>query len=109
YRRGFFGLIAEGWEIDDTTGKGSQGSLPPEAGEVECVVGMFDMERAGGTIMTTEEFNEFATIRGMRHLTSEEIAAVRKRRSELFQQWFAVPPGGKLELHYVSAQASTSE
>src|SRR5579862_7984108 len=48
YRRGFFGLIAEGWEIEDTTGKGSRGALPPEAGEVELIVGMFDMERASG-------------------------------------------------------------
>lgn len=30
YRRGFFGLIAEGWEIEDTTGKGARGPLPPK-------------------------------------------------------------------------------
>ena len=45
-RRGFFGLIAEGWEIDDTTGKGLRGRLPQEAVEVEHIVGMFDTERA---------------------------------------------------------------
>ena len=26
YRRGFFGLIAEGWDVDDTTGKGARGA-----------------------------------------------------------------------------------
>ena len=35
FRRGFFGLIAEGWDIEDTSGKGARGSLPPEAGEAE--------------------------------------------------------------------------
>lgn len=24
YRRGFFGLIAEGWDVEDTTGKGGR-------------------------------------------------------------------------------------
>src|SRR5260370_27935721 len=45
YGRGFFGLIAEGWDIEDTTGKGSRGPLPEEAVEVEKIVGLFDSER----------------------------------------------------------------
>src|SRR3984957_14106051 len=49
YRRGFFGLIAEGWDVDDTTGKGARGPLPGEAGEVEQIVGLFDSERGSGT------------------------------------------------------------
>ena len=57
YRCGFFGLIASGWEIDDTTGKGKRGSLPAEAIEVERIVGLFDTERGSGAIWTVEEFN----------------------------------------------------
>jgi hypothetical protein len=60
YKRGFFGLIAEGWEVDDTTGKGARGALPAEAVEVERIVGLFDSERASGALWTAEEFNEFA-------------------------------------------------
>ena len=45
YRRGFFGLIAEGWDIEDTSGKGGRGALPAEALEVERIVGLFDSER----------------------------------------------------------------
>jgi len=96
YRRGFFGLISEGWDVDDTTGKGSRGRLPPEALEVEQIVGLFDRERASGTIWTAEEFNSFAP----RKMTENEIREVRKRRSGLFQQWFAVAPGEKLELTF---------
>lgn len=100
YRRGFFGLVAEGWEMEDTTGKGARGPLPPEAVEVEGIVGLFDSERASGVIWTVEEFNEFATMKGARALRADDIARVKKKRSELFQQWSAVAPGATLELPY---------
>jgi len=99
-RRGFFGLIAEGWDIEDTTGKGARGPLPPEAGEAEMIVGVFTAERAGGQIWTVEEFNECAAMTGVRSLTFDEIVRVKKKRSELFQQWSAVEPGTTLELTY---------
>jgi hypothetical protein len=100
YRRGFFGLIAEGWEIDDTTGKGSRGPLPPEAGEVELIVGVFDMERASGTLVTAEDFASH----GPRRLTEAQIAQVRSYRGELFSRWFALEPGGTLDLRFEYAQ-----
>jgi hypothetical protein len=98
-RRGFFGLVAEGWQIEDTTGKGSRGPLPEEAAKVEHIVGMFDSERANGAIWTLEEFNEFGGP-AARGLTLEQIGAIRKRRSELFQKWSAVPAGEILRLHF---------
>ena len=96
YRRGFFGLISEGWEIEETTGKGSRGRLPPEATEVERIVGMFDMERASGALVTAEDFATHAP----RHLTDADIVRVRTRRGELFSRWSAVEPGGTLELRF---------
>lgn len=96
YRRGFFGLIAEGWDMEDTTGKGKRGPLPPEAIEVETIVGIFDTERACGRLWTADEFNTFAP----RALTQTEIQNVRVTRGNLFREWSAVPPGGKLELHF---------
>jgi hypothetical protein len=102
YRRGFFGLVAQGWDFEDTTGKGARGPLPPEAGEVECIVGLFDAERAGGQIWTVDEFNECGAMTGARKLTFDEIVRVKKKRSELFQQWSAVAPGATLELQFES-------
>jgi hypothetical protein len=99
FRRGFFGLIAEGWEIEDTTGKGARGALPPEAGAVEQIVGLFDAERASVTIWTAEEFNGFGLL--PRPLSEDEIASVRKRRGELFARWAEVPAGGALRLEFV--------
>ena len=96
YQRGFFGLISEGWDFDDTTGKGSRGPLPLEAVEVERVVGVFDTERGCGMLWTVEEFSEYAP----RKFTQEEIQAVRSLRGKLFQQWSEVAPGQKLELQF---------
>src|SRR5436190_24383894 len=51
FRRGFYGLIAEGWDIADTTGKGKRGKLPSEGILVEHVVGLLDRERGGGSAL----------------------------------------------------------
>lgn len=106
-RNAFYGLIAQGWSIEDTTGKGSRGALPPDALFIENVVGTLDTERASGSRWTAEEFNEsttrFAANGGRivpRPLTDDEIARVRKRRAELFAQWQELPPGQTLELHF---------
>ena len=96
YRRGFFGLIAEGWDVEDTTGKGARGALPPEALEVEKIVGLFDSERASGVMWSAGEFNTFAP----RTLTDTEIQNVRALRSTLFRQWSEIAPGQKLELEF---------
>ena len=107
FRRGFFGLIAEGWDIEDTTGQGTRGRLPEEAVEVERIVGLFDAERASATLFTTNEFNQHAAMHASTaghsapgRLTEDEILRVRKRRGELFTQWLALEPGAAIKLHY---------
>ena len=102
-RRAFFGLIAEGWEIEDTTGKGARGPLPAEALEVERIVGLLDAERASGAVTSAEDFNNFRATEGgstPRRLTEAELEAIRARRAELFSQWSALPAGGTLELAF---------
>ena len=94
YRRGFYGLLAEGWDFDDVTGKGARGPLPQEALEVERVVGVFDSERMCGARYSVEDFNSFAP----REFTADEIDAVRRRRGELFRQWGDTAVGQNLEL-----------
>ena len=104
YRRGFFGLIAEGWDVDDTTGKGARGALPAEAIEVERIVGLFDSERGSCSLWTAAEFNEFTP----RRLTEAEIQRVRSLRATLFEQWFAIPSGQSMELEFDPPAASHS-
>jgi hypothetical protein len=96
FREGFYGLIAAGWEIEDTTGKGKRGRVPMEAGMVERIVGLFDMERASGVIYTADEFNEYSP----QPLRDEDLARVRKLRGVLFTKWFDVEPGSVIELQF---------
>lgn len=102
YEQGFFGLIAAGWDVEDTTGKGARGALPEEALEVERLVGLFDSERGSGAIWTAEEFAEFAPREMVRRLDEASIRAVRSTRAELFRRWGAVEIGGSLELEYAA-------
>jgi len=96
YRRGFFGLIAEGWDEGDTTGNGARGELPPETLEVERLVGLFDAERASGAEWSAADFNESSP----RALTEAELRAIRSLRAELFEAWSATAPGEALTLEF---------
>jgi hypothetical protein len=102
YRRGFFGLVVEGRDIEDTTGKGARRPLPEDAMEVERLVGTLDIERAGGVRWTIEEFNACAP----RPLTQDALDRRRARRAELFRMWSAVAPGDSLELEWPSCKQS---
>jgi hypothetical protein len=108
FRLGFYGLIAAGWDIDDTTGKGPRGKLPPEAILVEHLVNLFERERSGGALPLSEAgFNEQLTaVLGTgsvpcgRSFTQEELAEVRARIEELHARWAATPAGGTMELRF---------
>jgi len=107
FARGFYGLIADGWNIAETTGKTARDPLPNEALEVEYFVSAFSAERAGGAVSTADEFNElaatFARAKGMplpRSLLDEDLAKVRGRFEELAAKWRNLPPGATLELPF---------
>ena len=107
FRRGFYGLIAAGWDIAETTGKTARGPLPDEAIEVEYIVSALTAERAGGAIAASAEFNElaatFANAKGMpppRALADDDLATVRSRFDELAGKWRDFPPGATLELMF---------
>jgi hypothetical protein len=107
FTQGFFGLIAEGWNIEETTGKTARGALPNEALEVEYIVSAFSAERAGGAIASAAEFNQlaatFASAKGMpppRPLSDEDLARVRARFDELATKWRILSPGMTLELPF---------
>jgi hypothetical protein len=107
FRRGFFGLVAAGWEIEETTGQGTRSAIPDEAKAVEYIVGSLDSERASGAVWNAEDFNQQAAIHAasaglpeLRPLTDEDLARVRARRAELFARWRAISPGETLELHF---------
>jgi hypothetical protein len=108
FRAGFYGLIADGWDIDDTGGKGRRGRLPPEAVLVEHVVGLLDRERVGGAApLTAAEFSAQLATAGLPDpgLTDAQLAATRARIDALHDEWAALPPGATLELPFDRVRA----
>ena len=115
FSRGFYGLIDEGWDIEETTGQEARGAIPDEARAVEYIVGALDGERAGDAVWTAEDFNRAAAIHAAsaglpspRALTDEELARVRARRSELFARWRSTAPGQALELRFEDVRQASA-
>jgi len=107
FTRGFYGLIAQGWEIDQTTGKSTRGPLPEESIIVEHLVGQLDLERASGVTWTAAELNAHAAeyFRGQdlpapRPLDDAALSRVRGRLRDLYARWLALPPGQTIELTF---------
>lgn len=108
YRQGFYGLVADGWNVEDFSAPWSRGPIPMAALEVELIVGFFDAERRSGERWTAEEFNAHAEkfVAGSRSsgkvpapvLSDDDIARVRATRDALLARWFALQPGESLEL-----------
>jgi hypothetical protein len=111
FEYGFFGLIAQGWNIQDTSGKGARGALTDEALEVEHIVGALDAERGASSVWTADEFNAHLSLhaapsgRQSRFLTAGQLADIRSRRAQLFAQWSQLPSGETLELIFPSPVA----
>ena len=106
-QRAFFGLVAAGWEFDDTTGKGARGAIPPEAIVVEHLVGLLDVERASHARWEADYIVEQLHVAGVplddtmrRSLTEATLTAIRARRDALFARWQAVPASGTLEVTF---------
>ena len=114
FRRAFFGLLAEGWDISDFGKSSSKALQAGEAGLVELIVGFFDLERATGIVETADELNEkVRSYYADRRLpcpecsiTDEQVARIRQRRAELFVCWRALPAGQALQLPFDRSTAS---
>ena len=100
----FYGMIASGRDIDDT----GKRPVPEEAHLSEVIVGFFDLERRTGHLGDAGDFNwkiqsyfsdKKLPVPSFR-MTDHQIAAIRRRRAELFEQWQAVGSGETLELRF---------
>ena len=106
-RQGFYGLIAAGWDIGHTTGKGAKGPVPDEAMAVEHLVGMLDAERASGAIMSAAELNEHAAAYAKKNhfsakfaLTDKILERIRSQTADLHSRWIALPVGETMALEF---------
>src|SRR5436309_10029851 len=97
HRRGFYGLVADGWDLSHFGTPWPRGPIPADADPSELIVGFLDAERACREQWSAADLNEkgaqyFAArgIRGVLQVSDEQLARVRARMHELFGQWEAV-------------------
>ena len=97
--RGFYGLVAAGWDLTDFGNPWPRGPLPVEALASELLVGFLDRERGAGALWSAADFN--ATSNGQAPVvTDDQLNQVRDKRRELFARWASLPAGESLELPF---------
>ena len=60
HRRGFWGMVADGWNVTDFGAPWPRGPIPADLDPSELIVGFLDGERAGGVQWTAADFNDKA-------------------------------------------------
>jgi hypothetical protein len=108
HRRGFYGLVADGWNITDFGTPWPRGPIPDDADPSELIVGLLDAERATGERWAASDFNDKIAAYYRDHfagaptrtLSDDDLARIRRRRADLFAAWDAVQPGQALELTF---------
>ena len=109
YRHAFYGLVADGWDIDDFAAPYPRGPIPEEAREAEVVVGVFDTERMMGGNWSPTEVREQGRSYVPRsrpghepvrfpELSDADIERIHAVRAHVFARWAALAPGETLEL-----------
>src|SRR5690348_2604711 len=104
--RGFYRVVADGWDLTDFGKPWPKGPLPEEAHIAEVIVGFLDTERAAGIAWSPEDWRMAATTYFQRRNlpmpvlpTPDDLQRIRAERGRLFDRWTALPPGETLELH----------
>lgn len=94
--RGFYSLVAEGWDLSDFGRPWPRGEIPPEAHLAEQIVGFLDTERSSGREWSAADL-QLAT---PYTVGDDELRQVRDARRDLFARWAALPAGDTLEFHF---------
>ena len=101
-RNAFFGLIAQGWNIDDFAAHGAAERLPFEALWVENIVML--IERGG--LESAKELNDHlglfsnAQAKQAFRFNPAQWESVCAKRMALLEQWRELVDGGTLELYF---------
>ena len=107
-RLGFFGMVADGWNIPDFEIKHASRQWPDEALAAECIVGQLSDAIFGEHELDATDFNWMVTqaIAGVRPgakfraIRADELRAIKQRLDELLDRWRALPAGETLELEF---------
>jgi hypothetical protein len=104
---GFYGLLAQGWDIMRLTDRDVRQVLPPEGLWTEFVVGLVQAERTSPDPLPAEEFNKLLEsekancgLKFERALKDEELRQIRDCFTQLFMKWRALGPGETMTLDF---------
>jgi hypothetical protein len=108
FKRAFYGLLADGWDISSFNEPGVSARLTEDAGLAELIVGLLDTERASGAIDSAQDFNwkidtyfdEHGRPAPSFRMTAERLERIREVRGNLFRRWHELPLGDTLELTF---------
>jgi hypothetical protein len=115
YRRGFYGLVADGWDLTDFGTPWPRGPLPVDLDPSELIVGQIDLEKATGVKLDTVALNVYIRDwlaehsplqRVVLEITDSHLESIRTLRNELHEQWRALEPGAAMELAFPHGQAT---
>jgi hypothetical protein len=107
HRKGFYGLVAAGWDFSDFGTPWPRGRLPVEANISEIIVGFLDVERSseerqavGGLNEKLAQYAAENRISPVPELSEDDLARIRQKRAELFVRWDKIQPGDALEIPF---------
>ena len=99
----FFGLIAQGWAIDDFALPGAGLRLPPGALCVEQIVGLIER----GVATDAAALGEALALQGAQEgrppctqVGADQLAAIGRLRAALIADWRALAPGETLRVTF---------
>jgi len=105
--KGFYGLIAAGWEIADTTGKTARGKLPEETLAIEHLVGMLDADETNGNHANVSELNQYAAEFAFRNqlqprdeMSEDQLTEIRALTTDLRSRWAGLETGATMQLWF---------
>lgn len=110
FRNAFFGLLAQGWDIQDfgrpDPKTGRKPAIPPEAVQAEALAGLLDLERRSSLPPTHAAFLEMlaSACAGLGlpapALDIAQLDTIRARHASLLSQWAETAEGTSLELDF---------
>ncbi|MGH7618331.1 MAG: hypothetical protein ACREPM_13995 [Gemmatimonadaceae bacterium] len=108
FRRAFYGLVSEGWDLSSFEEPNTKERITEEAHLAEVIVGFFDVERATQVVSSADDFNwkiqsywqnnELPPIAF--RMTDDALGRIRAVRADLFAAWRSLPAGETLTLRF---------
>jgi hypothetical protein len=103
--RGFIGLCAEGWTVQDFD-KDAKANIPAEAGVAEVVAGAISRMEITSQWLSLDDFNWTVAASGFK-IDAASYDAIRRAIVRLRANWNALAPGATLSLQFVPGRKVT--